>query len=63
MSLHTEFQVHIMFLTLDIDPTTPDIKICTAHHKITQPRQHKKFCLLVSDECVSKFHLPTVFSS
>ena len=23
--------------TLDIDPTTPNIKICTTHNKITQP--------------------------
>ena len=36
MSSHTEFQLHITFLTLDIDPTTPYIKIPTTHHKITQ---------------------------
>ena len=37
ISSHTEFQLQIMFLTLDIDPTTPNIKIYTTHHKITQP--------------------------
>ena len=35
-SSHTEFQLHIMFLTLDIDPTTPNINICATLHKITQ---------------------------
>ena len=43
MSLYTEFQLQIMFYTLDIDPTTPNIKICTTRHKITQPLQYKKF--------------------
>ena len=50
MSSHTEFQLYIKFLTLDIDPTIPNIKTCTTNHKITQPRQYKKVCLLVSDE-------------
>ena len=36
MSSHTEFQLQIMFLTLDINPTTLNIRICTTHHKITQ---------------------------
>ena len=34
MSLHTKFQLQMMFYILDIDPTTPNIKICTTHHKI-----------------------------
>ena len=36
MSSHTEFQLQIMFQTLDTDPTTPN-KDLTTHHKITQP--------------------------
>ena len=48
MSSHTEFQLYNF--TLDIDPTIPNIKTCTTNHKITQPRQHKNVCLLVSDE-------------
>ena len=32
MQLHTEFQLHIMFLNLDIDPSAPNIKICTVLH-------------------------------
>ena len=50
MSSDTEFQLYIMFSTLDIDPTIPNIKTCTTNHKFTYPRQHKQFCLLVSDE-------------
>ena len=42
MSSRNEFQLHIMFLTLDIVPTTPNIQACTTHHKITQPSEHKK---------------------
>ena len=37
MSSHSEFQLHIMFKTLDIDATTPNVKIRPTHHKITQP--------------------------
>ena len=29
MSPHTEFQLHIMFQTLDIHPTITNIKTCT----------------------------------
>ena len=36
MSSYTEFQLQMMFQTLDIDPTTPNIMICTTHNKITQ---------------------------
>ena len=36
LSSHIEFQLNIMFLTVDIDPTTPNIKTRTTHHKITQ---------------------------
>ena len=35
MSSHTEFQLQMMFKTIDIDPTTPNIKICT-----TEPQNH-----------------------
>ena len=35
MSSHTEFQLQILFLTLDTDPLL-QIEICTTHHKITQ---------------------------
>ena len=38
MSLHTEFKLHNEYdLNLRYRPTTPYIKICTKHHKITQP--------------------------
>ena len=36
MSLHTKFQLQMMFYILDIDPTTPNIKNCTTHHKIAK---------------------------
>ena len=43
MSSRTEIQLQMMFLTLDIDPTTPNIKICTTYNKITEPCHHKMF--------------------
>ena len=36
MISHTEGQLHIMFETLDTNPSTPNIKTCTTDHKITQ---------------------------
>ena len=43
MSLHTKFQLQIMFWTLETDPTNPNIKIYTTHHKITEQWQNEKF--------------------
>ena len=62
MSSHTEFQLQMMFQTLNIDLTTPNIKICTTHHKIIN-RDIDKFCLLMSGEGMFKFPLPTVFQN
>ena len=34
MSSNIEFQLYIMFQTLDIDPTTPNINTYTTHHTV-----------------------------
>ena len=60
MRSHAEFQLHIMFLTLDIDPTTPTIKICSTQHKITNRDNIKTFAHKCQMKVCSKFHLPTV---
>ena len=52
MSSHTRLPLDIMFQTLDIDPTTPNIKIRTTHHQITQPFKTIKI-LLISGQMVS----------
>ena len=48
MSSHTEFQLHIMFYTSDIDPTAPNTKTRTVTTK-SLFRDNKLVCLLVSD--------------
>ena len=58
MSSHTEFQLHKMFLALDIDPTTPNINTVlhttkSLNHENMINRLNKQHCaylILVSDE-------------
>ena len=45
MSSPNEFQLHIMFLTLD--HTTSNTEDCTTDQEITHPRQHKKLLISV----------------
>ena len=40
MSSHTKFQLQIMLLTLDIDPTTPNKNVCHTPQNQTPHSEH-----------------------